>query len=370
LFMFFSTSKRSIAFAALGVLALSNAFLLRAGPERAMPEIQPERLNPTNLLVFRKGINIQPVRSVADWQIRRREIIAGAEAVMGTLPPRSRHPLSPRILGEEDRGSYVAMSVTFAAADPGGRVPAYLLVPKAALLKGARLPAVLALHQTHPLGNKVVVGLGNSPNDEYGVELAERGYVVLAPSYPRLAGYHPEIEKAGYASGTMKAISDNRRALDYLESLPWVRPGRFAAIGHSLGGHNSIYTAVFDSRIQVVVTSCGFDSFADYMDGNIQGWTSDRYMPRLRQYSLAEIPFDFPELLGALAPRAVFISAPVGDTNFKWQSVARSVQAARPVFALHGAAGNLRVEHPECGHLFPADMREVAYRIIDATLRP
>jgi hypothetical protein len=66
----------------------------------------------------------------------------------------------------------------------GARVPAYLLFPEAALTDGKRHPAVLGLHQTHAAGRKVVVGLGASPDDEYGVELAKRGYVVLVPAYP------------------------------------------------------------------------------------------------------------------------------------------------------------------------------------------
>ena len=124
-----------------------------------------------------------------------------------------------------------------------------------------------------------VVGLGGKENRAYGAELAERGFVVLAPSYPQLANYWPDIKGLGYRSGTMKAVWDNIRGLDLLESLPYVKKGQLAAIGHSLGGHNSIYTAVFDERIRVIVSSCGFDSYLDYKDGNIAGWTSERYMP-------------------------------------------------------------------------------------------
>ena len=65
----------------------------------------------------------------------------------------------------------------------------------------------------------------------------------------------------------MKAISDNRRGVDLLETLPFVQPEGFAAIGHSLGGHNAIFTAVWDERIKVVVSSCGFDRFVDYKEG-------------------------------------------------------------------------------------------------------
>src|SRR5439155_14627525 len=126
--------------------------------------------------------------------------------------------------------------------------------------------------------------------------------------------------------------------LDLLESLPFVKRGRFGAIGHSLGGHNAIFTAVLDERIKVIVSSCGFDSFLDYMNGDIKGWTSDRYMPKLLDYRdrLTDVPFDFHELIGALAPRHVFISAPLGDTNFRWRSVDAVAKAASQVYALYG----------------------------------
>src|SRR5262249_3974487 len=157
---------------------------------------------------------------------------------------------------EVDCGDYIRRLVTY-AAEPGSRVPAYLLIPKSVLEGKHKAIAILCLHQTHLLGQKVVVGLGNSPNDEYGVELARRGYDFRAPPYPLLANYNPELKVLGYQSGTMKATWNNIRGLDLLESLPFVKHGKFGAIGHSLGGHNSIFTAVFDERIQVVVSSCG-----------------------------------------------------------------------------------------------------------------
>ena len=267
-----------------------------------------------------------------------------------------------------DRETYVLRKISY-SSEPDGRVPAYLLIPKTALA-GKKSPAVLGLHQTHRLGNKVVVGLGESPDDAYGVALAERGFVVLAPAYPLLADYNPDVKKLGYQSGTMKAIWDNIRGLELLSSLAFVKTNGFGAIGHSLGGHNSVYTAVFDDRIKVVVTSCGLDSYRDYMDGNIKGWTSTRYMPKLLEYPLEKIPFDFHEMIGALAPRACFISAPIGDTNFKWKSVDAIAAAARPVFELYGTRDKLIVKHPDCAHRFPPEMREEAYRLIEQTLRP
>jgi len=338
----------------------------------------PPRLERSNLLLYRNSNGeVRPVKSVRDWQKRRAEIRRAMEEVMGPLPGKGKRcALDVHVEEEVDGGDYVRRFLTY-ASEPGSRVPAFLLVPKAVLLTKQKASGVLCLHQTHSLGQKVVVGLGNSPNDEYGVDLVKRGYVCLAPAYPLLANYQPELKALGYESGTMKAIWDNMRGLDLLESLPFVKRGRFGAIGHSLGGHNSIFTAAFDNRIKVIVSSCGFDSFVDYYAGDPavwrpeRGWCQTRYMPRLARYAgrLDEIPFDFPELIGALAPRRVFVNAPLGDTNFKWRSADAALKAAAPVYRLYRAPQNLRVEHPDCGHSFPLEMRQAAYRFIDEILK-
>src|SRR5262245_29007563 len=151
-----------------------------------------------------------------------------------------------------------------------------------------------------------------------------------------MGGYEPDLEKLGYRSTTMKAVWDNIRGIDLLESFPWVQRGGVGAVGHSLGGHNTVYTAVFDGRIKVAVSSCGLDSYVDYKEGDIRGWASKYYMPRLLDYRdrLPEIPFDFHEMVGALAPRHCFINAPLGDDNFKWRSVDQIARAAAQVYRL------------------------------------
>ena len=329
---------------------------------------EPPRLPRTNLLVYLgKNGELEPIKSESDWQKRRARIVAGMQEIMGPLPAAQRRcPLELKIETETDRGSYVSRFISY-ASEPGSRVPAYLLIPKGLIgsRRRERASGILALHPTEmKLGHRVVVEQLRDNYPPYAHELAERGYVVLAPAYPLMANYQPDLATLGYQSGTMKAVWDNIRGLDLLESLPFVRKGNFGAIGHSLGGHNSIYTAVFEPRIKVVVSSCGFDSFVHYMNGNIKGWCSDRYMPKLLQYQnrLADVPFDFYEVIGALAPRWVFINAPLGDSNFKSSSVDEVVSAARPVFDLYRASKRLTVEHPNCGHDFPEPMRQKAYR--------
>jgi hypothetical protein len=311
---------------------------------------------------------IEPVKSKADWLKRRAAILEAMQEVMGPLPDKSKRcPLDVQIVEEVDCGNHVRRKLTY-ASEPGSRVPAYLLVPKSASRRN-KLPAVLCLHPTHmELGNKTVVGIGTT-NRMYGTELAERGFVVLAPAYPLMADYQPDLKALGYQSGTMKAVWDNMRGLDLLETFPFVKRGGFGAIGHSLGGHNAIYTAVFDPRIKVVVSSCGFDSFRDYQHGNLKGWTSDRYMPMLKNFKPDAVPFDFHELIGTLAPRPCFINAPLQDSNFQWQSVDQVVRAASAVYRLYGVPQNLKVEHPDCQHDFPAEMREKAYELLEKNLR-
>ncbi len=344
----------------------------------ARGDIAPRRLPRANLLVFRGAQgDLLPVRSASDWLERRAEILAGMQEIMGPLPGRSRRcPLDPQIEEEQDCGRYVRRRIHY-ASEPGSRVPAYLLIPKDALEGRGPAPAVLALHPTDMQhGHRVVVEKIRDSYRAYGHDLAARGFVVVAPSYPLMAGYQPGLEALGYRSGTMKAIWDNIRALDLLDSMPIVQPGGYGAIGHSLGGHNALFTAVFDPRIRVVISSCGLDSFCDYYGGSPdnwqleRGWCQTRYMPRLAQYRgrLAEIPFDFHEIIGTLAPRAVLISAPVRDGNFRWESVDEIAAAAAPVFELHGAGSNLRVLHPDCAHDFAEPERRQAYELLERAL--
>ena len=357
------------------------ALLLAVGvPVPALAESPtPPRLPRDHLLLYRGDDGKpRPVNTLDEWARRRAEIVRGAESVMGRLPgAEKRGPLDPKTEEEVDCGTYVRRLVAY-ASEPGSRVPAYLCIPKDVLRGDKKAPAVLCPHPTdNVIGHGVVVGLGGKANRGYAAELAERGYVTLAPNYPLLAKYQPDVKKLGWESGTLKAVWDNMRGLDLLETLPFVDVSRgFGTIGHSLGGHNSVFTAVFDDRIKAVVSSCGLDSFLDYYDGKEanwqpeKGWCQTRYMLKLAAYKgrLADIPFDFHELVGALAPRHVLIVAPTRDSNFRADSVDRIAAAARPVFKLYGHADRLRVEHPDAGHDFPPEMREAAYKLFDQVL--
>ena len=308
-----------------------------------------------------------------DWANRRADILRGAEQAMGQLPgPDRRVALNVRLIEAVETEHYVRTKLSF-AVEAGDRVPAYLLIPKG--LEGKN-PAMLCLHQTTRIGKGEPAGLGGRPTLDYAHELAMRGYVSIVPDYPSFGDYQYEFKDRGvhqrYASGSMKAIWNNIRAVDLLESLPEVDPDRIGCIGHSLGGHNAIFTAVFDQRIRAVVSSCGFTAFHDYYGGKLRGWTSDRYMPRIRD-SYAndpnQVPFDFHELVAALAPRALFVNAPIRDSNFDIGGVRKVIQSATEVYGLLGAKDALVVHYPDSGHDFPDKVRQAAYDRLDQWLK-
>ena len=249
----------------------------------------------------------QAIETVADWNVRRDHILAHFQEVAGKLPGGERRvPLEVKVVSTTREAGFVRKKITF-RTEPGDRVPAWLLVPNATPEQHGKHPAVLCLHQTIAIGKDEPAGLGKNPELAYARELAERGYVTLAPDYPNFGEYKINVYDMGYSSATMKAIWNNMRAVDLLCDLDAVDSARIGVIGHSLGGHNAIFTALFDSRIKAVVSSCGFNAFPFYYKGNIAGWSHQGYMPLLRTrfgLDLKRVPFDFPELIAALAPRA------------------------------------------------------------------
>jgi dienelactone hydrolase len=297
------------------------------------------------------------IAPAAPAQERERSLRAMQE-VMGPLPPPARGPLDVQVLEETRLPKYLRRRLTFLAED-GDRVPAYLLLPHE---PSGRKPAVLCLHQTTRPGKAEPAGLAGKPDLHYAAELAERGFVTLAPDYPNFGDYQVDPYALGYVSATMKGISNHMRAVDLLVSLPEVDPERIGAIGHSLGGHNTLFATAFDPRIKAAVTSCGFTSFAKYKGGDLTGWSHKGYMPRIATVydrSPARMPFDFTDVLAAIAPRAVFINAPLRDSNFEVSGVKDTVAAVERLFD-----GRLQAVYPDAAHEFPPAIRTQAYEFL------
>jgi dienelactone hydrolase len=311
----------------------------------------------------------------ADGKPDRAALLKKMELAMGPLPGLERKvPLDAKYDEPTKHDGYTRRKVTF-AVEKGDRVPAWLLVPESASAK-AKAPAMLCLHQTITIGRDEPIGLGKQDSKAQALHLVKRGYVCLAPDYPSFGEYPYDFKAAfkrgDYQSGTMKAIWNNMRAVDLLQSLPEVDGERIGVIGHSLGGHNSMFTAAFDTRLKVIVSSCGFCSFAKYYGGNLKGWTSDRYMPRIAsEYGNdpKKVPFDFTDVVQSFAPRAFLAVAPEKDSNFEVSGVRDVMEASRAAYKAHGAEANLKAVYPDAGHDFPEGARKTAYEFIDAQLK-
>jgi dienelactone hydrolase len=291
------------------------------------------------------------------------------ELAMGPLPDDSRKvPLDVKILDEVKENKYTRIKLTY-AAEKDDRVPAYLLIPHE---RKGKLPAVLCLHQTINIGKDEPVGLGPNESRRYAKHLAERGYVALAPDYPSFGEYPYDFKKSDFKSGSMKAIWNNMRAVDLLQARPEVDPKRIGVIGHSLGGHNAMFTAAFDERIIAIVSNCGFTSFPKYYGGRLKGWTSDRYMPLIAttyDNDPKKVPFDFTDVVISFAPRAFLASSPVRDDNFEVSGVKDVIAAAMPVYEKLGVKDRLQANYPDCAHAFPPEVRKVAYEFLDTWLK-
>lgn len=334
--------------------------------EPALPAIAYADHTDLSFALDRKGART-PIRTRADWEIRRRHIVDNLALVMGPLPSQLHRVLLDVKEVESVRvGDLVRRKVTF-QSDPGDRVPAYVFTPTRK--PAEKLPAILALHQTTKIGKDEPAGLGNK-DMAYGLELAQRGYVVIVPDYPSFGEHKFDFAAAhGYSSGSMKAVWDNIRAVDLLETLPEVDAERIGVIGHSLGGHNAIFTAFHDPRLKAVVSNCGFTTFCK---DDMPSWTGPVYMPRIRSEfgnDAKKVQFDFQELVAGLAPRAFLASAAEKDDDFDVSGVRDVMMAAGAVFDLYGVRDRLKANYPKGLHAFPLAARTAAFEFLDQQLK-
>jgi len=331
--------------------------------------------NRSDLLVYRDAQGtLQRVKTADDWQHRVNHIRTSMEAVMGRLPVDSPLPLDIQYGETTLLKHYSRRHVSF-NVEQHDRLTGWLLVPNVA---NDRMPqaAIICLPGSSKAGKDNPVGLGNRAEMAYAHELACRGYVCLSLDYPILHDkeYPCDPYQLGYQSATMKGIVNHRRGIDLLQSLPFVDREKIGVIGHSLGGHNALFLAVFDQRIKAIVSSCGFNVFAKHNGGDIRAWSSRYYMPLIKtRYGddPKKVPFDFTEVLAALAPRPVFANAPLHDQpDFEVSGVRDCFAAAMPVYTqIFDAKDHLQARHPDTGHRFPPTERQAAYAFLDKHLR-
>lgn len=310
----------------------------------------------------------------------RSQILKNMESVMGKLPTRVGLPsFDIKIIDSVREETFTRYNLTFNVAK-GERLPVFLYIPiQSGVVK--RLPAMLVLHGTDPLGKRVVDGQGGKPNRAHARELAQRGYVVIAPDYPSFGDMKDyDFETDRYDSATMQGIFNHMRCIDLLQKRNDVDPNKIGVVGLSLGGHNSMFVAAFDSRIKVAVSASGWTQFEYYnigdeaiklYGGRLGPWAQTRYMPLwTTKFGLdgKNLPFNFDEVISAIAPRSFFSVSPLNDRNFDVKGVREGIAKARPTYRNFKAENMLQVRYPDAGHDFPIQNRKEAYAFVDKVL--
>ena len=113
----------------------------------------------------------KPIQTVEDWALRRREIVARLEQVMGPLPDRTKWPAAQvRVLERTELPDGIWRQKIQYVTDSNDRpVKAWVFLPKPTLKTDSsqetdRRAAVLCLHQTIGIGKDEPAGLGGNPD--------------------------------------------------------------------------------------------------------------------------------------------------------------------------------------------------------------
>ena len=312
-----------------------------------------------------------------NWPRQRERILGGVEQVFGK-PPAEKVPPDPRVISEEDCGRYIRRKVSI-QVQPGDRMPAYVLVPKD--IKG-RVPAVVCFYgTTSGAGKETTVGLsggrrGSKPekNRDYAVWMAEAGYVAFAGDYLRdgervAPGRRPYDTTDFYErfpdwSIHGKDAWDTSRAIDYLQSLDFVDADKIGMIGHSYGGHSTIFTAALDPRIKVAVANGPVSDFLHHgMHWAVpKGGGNSQSLPAMRPYvldSTLPLPVTFYEFTALVAPRPLLVGQAVGERRPMEEE---NHAAVKQVYTALGAAEKVKYAWYPGDHDFPPAMRDAALR--------
>lgn len=324
------------------------------------------------------SFNNKDIVAVEQWQKKRKDILARLFRTIG-LPPVSRNTRALESTAEEELSEYARCKISYQVGN-GDRITAYLLRPKDI---EPPAPAIIAMHQTVGSGKAEVVGLDGHQDFAYGHELALRGYIVLAPDY-LAAGERVFPEKDSFESGPFyeqypdwsmvgKNIEDSMAAVDVLHMLDFVDKERIGAIGHSHGGHNTIFAMALDDRIRAGVSNCGLSVFSE--EEERLEWSLDKgyiYIPALREYFLKDLepPFDIHEVAALITPRPWLNISSYYDVAYGNQEFLAEVgvQLYR-VYRLFNAPSAFAFYMHGNDHSFPRSARALAYGWLDRYLK-
>jgi len=271
------------------------------------------------------------VKTAADWQERRQEILRLWHELMGAWPSLVEKP-EIEYIEKEHAENFTRHKVNVEIA-PGRMQSAYLLVPDGE----PPFPAVLDVFYT-PEGG---AGLNEKARlrHDFGYQLTKRGFVSLCIGSPG----------GGKVRGTLPAFIDEENVktqplsylgyvaancLNLLASLPEVYPDRIGVLGHSFGGKWALFASCLYEQFACACW-CDPGIVFDEIRPNVNYWEpwylgyetgEDREPgvptatnPRTGAYKvLFEAGHDLHELHALMAPRPFFVSGGSEDGPSRW----------------------------------------------------
>jgi pimeloyl-ACP methyl ester carboxylesterase len=219
---------------------------------------------------------------------------------------------------------------------------------------GTRLPAVIWLHgYSYPLGYMWVYRTDTHPI----LALVNAGYAVLAFDQAgfgsRMGEFAPFYDRHPRWSLMGRMVEDTTRAVDALAADAAIDPDRISVFGYTIGGTVGLYAAALDPRIRSVVSISGFTPMrtdtADRGTGGLARYSEERaLLPRLGVFvgNESRLPYDFDEVIAAIAPRSVLVVGPTMDRATTPADVREAIARARSVYALYSAADRLALHEP------------------------
>ncbi len=282
------------------------------------------------------------VKTAADWQKRRQEILTTWRSIMGDWPPLIE---KPRIeyLAKEQRGDITQRRISIEIAPNQQMVNGYLLVPDD---KGP-LPAVLVVYYDAETG----AGLGKDLRD-FGLQLTQRGFVTLSIGTPNFCSLRAPY-KSLYDSDQKHVQLQPLSALAYvaancynaMANLQQVDSERIGIVGHSYGGKWAMFASCLYEKFACAVWSdpgIVFDEARaniNYWEPWYLGYESDRQRPRgipsetkprTGAYKKLFLEgHDLHELHVLMAPRPFLVSGGSEDPPERWRALNHAVVVNR-----------------------------------------
>ncbi len=202
--------------------------------------------------------------------------------------------------------------------------------------------------------------------------LTKRGFAVLGLDQ---IGFGTRVRDARYFyqrypkwSLMGKMVADTRAAVEAVAALETVDSSRIYLVGYALGAKVGLVTAALHDRVKGIAAVCGIDplrlSAAQKGTEGLRQYSHlHGLLPRLGFFIGQEsrLPFDFDEVLAAVAPRRTLIIAPKLDRYAPVADVQALVEQARKVYARLGHENSLQLQTPLAFNSFTREMQEAVF---------